>query len=245
MTTTLRCRAVFLDAGGVIVLPDRGLLARALAAVGIEIDPATVPRAHYRAVRTLDRTIDSTIDPAAPAHPDYYAAALFPQLGIVPGRAADALAVWERLADRGRSGEVLWSEPTPGATRAIASLRRAGLSVVIVTNSDGHGEENLRASGFATLPVVDSSVVGAAKPDPGIFEIALARAGAGIRAAEVVHVGDTLATDIAGALAAGITPIHFDPLRACRAPGHRHIRTLPGLWQHIAQPAPPSFGKKP
>jgi FMN phosphatase YigB (HAD superfamily) len=226
VTTTLRCRAVFLDAGGVIVLPDRDLLARALAAVGIEIDPATVPRAHYRAVRTLDRR----------AHQNY-AAALFPQLGIVPGRAAEALAVWERLADRGRSGEVLWREATQGATRAIASLRRAGLSVVVVTNSDGHGEENLRASGFATLPVVDSSVVGAVKPDPRIFEIALARAGPGIRAADVVHVGDTLSTDIAGARAAGITPIHFDPLRACRAPDHRHIRTLPGLWQHIAHPA--------
>jgi putative hydrolase of the HAD superfamily len=246
VTTRLRCRAVFLDAGGVIVLPDRELLARALAVVGIEIDPATVPRAHYRAVRALDRLIEAAAEaaPAAPAYPNY-AAALFPHLGIVPGRAAQALAVWERLADRGRSVEVLWSEPTPGATRAVASLRRAGLTVVVVTNSDGHGEENLRASGFATLPVVDSSVVGAVKPDPRIFEIALARAGAGIRAADTVHVGDTLSTDIAGARAAGITPIHFDPLRACRAPDHRHIRTLPGLWQHIAQPASRSFGKKP
>ncbi len=83
-------------------------------------------------------------------------------------------------------------------------------------------------------PVIDSTVVGYEKPDVRIFEAALARAGAGIRATDVVHVGDTLAADVAGARAAGITPIHFDPLRACRAPDHRHVSSLAGLWRHIA-----------
>jgi putative hydrolase of the HAD superfamily len=249
VTPRIRCRAVFLDAGGVIVLPDRHLLAGALASVGIHIDPEAVPRAHYRAVRTLDRaasptgiatapaTVNATATATAPAtataSPDY-PAALFPQLGIVPGRAAETVAVWERLADRRRSDHVLWSEPAPGAMRMINALRRAGLTVVIVTNSDGHGEENLRACGFADIPVIDSTIVGAAKPDPRIFEIALTRAGG--TATETVHVGDTLTTDIAGAQAAGITPIHLDPLRACRARDHRHVRTLAGLWQHLAPP---------
>jgi putative hydrolase of the HAD superfamily len=219
---------VFLDAGGVIILPDRHRLAAALAGVGIQIDPAAVPRAHYRAVRALDRAPERATRP--PSRPDY-PAALFPQLGIVAGRAAEALAVWERLADRRRTGAVLWNEPTPGAAETIAALRRAGLAVVIVTNSDGHGEENLRACGFAGLPVVDSTVIGAAKPDPRIFHAALAIAGA--TASEVVHVGDALANDVAGARAAGITPIHFDPLRACRARDHRHVRSLPGIWRHI------------
>jgi putative hydrolase of the HAD superfamily len=219
---------VFLDAGGVIILPDRHRLAAALAGVGIQIDPAAVPRAHYRAVRALDRAPERATRP--PSRPDY-PAVLFPQLGIVAGRAAEALAVWERLADRRRTGAVLWNEPTPGAAETIAALRRAGLAVVIVTNSDGHGEENLRACGFAGLPVVDSTVIGAAKPDPRIFHAALAIAGA--TASEVVHVGDALANDVAGARAAGITPIHFDPLRACRARDHRHVRSLPGIWRHI------------
>jgi putative hydrolase of the HAD superfamily len=147
------------------------------------------------------------------------------------------------LADRNRSGVVLWSEPTPRALTTIAALRRRGLAVVIVTNSDGHAEENLAACGFAGVPVIDSEVVGAAKPDVRIFEAALARAGeelvalgrprVAVKPSEVVHVGDTLANDVAGACAAGITPIHFDPLRACRARDHRHIRSLPGLWRHV------------
>ena len=108
---------------------------------------------------------------------------------------------------------------------------------MIVTNSDGHGAENLAASGFAGVPVIDSHVVGVAKPDPRIFEVALARAGAGIRPSEVAHVGDMLSTDVAGARAAGVTPIHFDPFRACRARDHRHIRSLPGLWRHLTPAA--------
>ncbi|MBV9416162.1 MAG: HAD-IA family hydrolase [Solirubrobacterales bacterium] len=260
MTARIPCRAVFLDAGGVIVLPDRHLLAGALARAGIRIDPDAVPRAHYRAVRNLDRALTPPRTHAltpAPSHaptdapadgPTHatdpgtatatrsdYVAALLSQLGIVPGQAAEAFAVWEGLADRRRSRAVLWSEPTPGAADAIASLKRAGMTVGIVTNSDGHGEENLRASGFGGVPVIDSTVVGAAKPDPHIFEIALRRAGAA--ATETVHVGDTLLNDVAGARATGIIPIHFDPLRTCRAPDHRHVRTVTGLWQHIA-PAP-------
>ena len=241
MSARIRCRAVFLDAGGVIVLPDRHLLASAVRSVGIHIDPAAVPSAHYRAVRALDRATAA----AAAAATTGYAAALFPQLGILPGRSAEALAVWDHLADRRRSGHVLWSEPVPGARVVIDRLRGAGIAVVVVTNSDGHGEENLRASGFAGIPVIDSTVVGAAKPDPGIFEIALARAaqlaGAPILAAEAVHIGDTLTTDIAGSLAAGITPVHLDPLRACRASDHLHARTLLGVWRHVA---PPALGKK-
>ncbi|MGO9906860.1 MAG: HAD family hydrolase [Solirubrobacteraceae bacterium] len=218
----LPCRAVFLDAGGVLVLPDRHLLAGALAEIGIEIDPDAVPRAHYRAVRTLDH----------PSTRQDYRRALFPELGIVPGRTGEALAVWERLADRTRTRQVFWSEPTPGAAETIAALERAGVAVVIVTNSDGHGEENLRDSGFAGTPVIDSTVVGVAKPDPRIFEIALELAGADPGA--TVHVGDALINDVAGALAAGIDPIHFDPLRLCRATDHRHIRSLPGIRRHVA-----------
>ena len=246
MTARIPCRAVFLDAGGVVVLPDRHLLAAALARAGIDIDPDTVPGAHYGAVRALDRAAGTERATRAD-----YPRALFPQLGIVPGYAAQAadpwerladlwerLAdLWERLADRRRSAVILWREPTPGAAGAITALRRAGIAIVIVTNSDGHAEENLAGCGFAGLPVIDSAVVGAAKPDPRIFHAALARAG--VAPDQAVHVGDTLANDVAGARAAGITPIHFDPFRACRAADHRHIRALAGLWQHVvAGPSP-------
>ena len=210
-----------------IVLPNRDLVAGALARAGVDIDPAVVPQAHYRAVHAFDR--------AGASNPTYVRA-FVAELGVAPERIEAALLTLAELGDRTRSGVVMWSELTRGAVATIAALRRAGFAVVIVTNSDGHAAENLADSGVPDVPVIDSVVVGSEKPDTRIFEAALASAGAGIRATEVVHVGDTLSADVAGARAADITPIHFDPMRACRARDHRHVRSLPGIWQHIHRP---------
>ena len=79
--------------------------------------------------------------------------------------------------------------------------------------------------------MVDSGQVRSEKPDTEIFRIALERAGVEPKA--VVHVGDTVSTDVVGAMAAGIIPIHLDPARRCRDPGHRHIRTLGSIWRHV------------
>jgi FMN phosphatase YigB (HAD superfamily) len=215
------------------VLPHRGLVAAALASAGVTIDPAAVPEAHYRAVRALDRGVASD-----------YLPALCRSLEVPEPRRPAALAALERLADRRVSGEILWSEPGPGACATLRRLHRAGIPVLVVTNSDGHGEENLRDSGICQVgegrgapvaAVIDSTRVGHAKPDPAIFALALARAGAS--AGEVVHVGDMLSTDIAGARAAGIRAIHLDPTGRCRDREHRHVRTLTGLWRHVSSRA--------
>jgi putative hydrolase of the HAD superfamily len=154
------------------------------------------------------------------------------------------VAALDRLGDRRRSGQVLWSEPTPHALATINALRRAGIEVLVVSNSDGHAEDNLREAavcqpgpgpGATVGTVIDSTLVGVEKPDPGIFRIALRAAGA--EASSVVHVGDLLSTDVAGARAAGIEPIHLDPTRGCRERTHRHLRSLRGIWRHV-MPAP-------
>jgi len=223
-----RARAVFLDAGGTIVLPERGLVAKALMGEGIEIDPAAVPSAHYAAVRALDRE-------HVPGGPDSYIEALCVALGA---STASAVAALSTLADRNQSGKVLWSEPTPSAVETITALRRAGIAVVIVTNSDGHAAENLRdagilrATGLAAESVVDSVLVGSAKPDERIFEVALERAG--VRPGDAVHVGDMVSTDVAGAERVGITPIHLDPHRRCPSGQHLHVRSLRGILAQIA-----------
>jgi putative hydrolase of the HAD superfamily len=231
----LRCRAVFLDAGGVIVLPHRVLVRDALARVDIDIEDSNVARAHYRAVRQLER------DPDVNGTGGGYLGALCRALGVPEERLPDAVGALSHLADRSRSGQILWSEPAPHAREIMAALGRAGIAVLIVTNSDGHAAQNLRdaaichttaGEGVIVTAVVDSARVGSAKPDTGIFRIAMQRAHAD--PASVVHVGDTLSTDVAGAQAAGIIPIHLDPDRCCRAHDHRHIRSLKGIWQHVA-----------
>ncbi|HEX4110446.1 MAG TPA: HAD family hydrolase [Solirubrobacteraceae bacterium] len=228
----VRCDAMFLDAGGVIVLPHRRLVRDALAGAGVRIDAQAVAPAHYRAVRLLEQ-----------GRATGYLEALARALGVGAERMGTALAALTPLADRRRSGEILWSEPAPDAQRTIAALRRAGIAVVVVTNSDGHAEENLREAricqvgdgpGERVAAIVDSRLVGSEKPDTEIFRVALARAQ--VDRAAVMHVGDMMSTDVAGARRAGIAPIHLDPARVCRARDHRHVRSLWGIWRHVARP---------
>ena len=230
----VRCQAVFLDGGGVIVLPHAGLVHAALREIGIDIDPSIVADAHYRTVRLIDRVL-------ADSAPVVYMRALCKGLGVPPARLDDAIGALSRLADRSRSGEILWSQPGPHALETIDALRAAGIAVVVVTNSDGHAAENLLDArvcqtgpgpGATVTDVVDSGQVGSEKPDTGIFRIALRRAE--VDPAAVVHVGDMVSTDIIGASAAGIVPIHLDPARRCRDEKHRHIRALNSIWRHVA-----------
>jgi putative hydrolase of the HAD superfamily len=76
-------------------------------------------------------------------------------------------------------------------------------------------------------------VVGVAKPDPAIFRIALDALG--VPASDtVLYVGDSLRYDVAGAIAAGLQPVHFDPYGYCPAPeGHRHVTSLAALAAEI------------
>lgn len=201
------------------MLPDRRRVAEALARAGAEIDPEAVPRAHYDAVRVLDS-----------GHAVSYPAAFCSALGVPSPSAVEAFSALDR---RRRSGHVLWSEPVPRAVEAIVALRRAGRAIVVVTNSDGHAAENLRecgildATGLTAADVIDSVRVGSSKPDAGIFDAALERAG--VSALDAVHVGDMVSTDVDGARAASITPIHLDPYGLCDQRDHRHIGSLSEL----------------
>jgi HAD superfamily hydrolase (TIGR01509 family) len=89
----------------------------------------------------------------------------------------------------------------------LESLREQGLRLGLVSNAldpPGLLHRDLRQLGVADrLDVaVFSSEVGWRKPHPAIFESALARLE--VEAASTLFVGDTLATDIAGAAALGM-----------------------------------------
>jgi len=186
-------------------------------------------------VRELDRGAHD-----APA--EDYLPAFCRALGVRPPALDRAIEALAQLADRRHSGEILWSEPAPHALHTLVELRRAGIGVLVVTNSDGHAAENLSDAGICqtsaragtgalVAAVIDSAIVGSAKPDLGIFRAALELAGGDPSA--VVHIGDMVSADIVGAHAAGIVPIHVDPFRWCRASDHRHIRALNGVWSHV------------
>ena len=93
---------------------------------------------------------------------------------------------------------------------AFDALRADGRIVGVISNYDRRGAAIADDLGFAGHVdfIVTSLEAGAQKPDPAIFEMALARAG--IEAADAVHVGDQLESDVQGALAVGITPVLID-----------------------------------
>lgn len=109
---------------------------------------------------------------------------------------------------------------------ALAELRGLGLQVVCVSNWDVSLHEVLEGLDLAPAldGVVTSAEVGARKPDPAIFERALALAGCA--PAEALHVGDS-DDDVAGARAAGI-----DVLRIDRS-GGGEISSLLEIGQHL------------
>jgi putative hydrolase of the HAD superfamily len=58
--------------------------------------------------------------------------------------------------------------------------------------------------------VIDSAVVGVAKPDPAIFDFAVAHFH-GIDRQRIAYVGDSVMMDVGGATAANLHPILVDP----------------------------------
>ena len=105
----------------------------------------------------------------------------------------------------------LWSWVLPGVREALSAMSEAGLQLAVVSNSDGSVESGLIDQGLRAhfCAVFDSHVVGFEKPDPRIFERALAVCGA--NPARTLHIGDLYAADVVGARGAGVYALLLDP----------------------------------
>ena len=98
----------------------------------------------------------------------------------------------------------------PDAVAALRALRSRGVRLVVASNWDCSLGQVLADAGLLALVdgVVSSAVAGAAKPDPVLFETALAVAETPPE--EAVHVGDSPANDVVGAQATGVRAILLD-----------------------------------
>jgi putative hydrolase of the HAD superfamily len=94
---------------------------------------------------------------------------------------------------------------------ALDAFAAVALQLAVVSNSDGTAERGLVKAGLRPYftVVVDSSIVGFAKPDRRIFEHALAACGA--HPSRVLHVGDMYHADVVGAREAGLHALLLDP----------------------------------
>ncbi|MCK9496588.1 MAG: HAD family hydrolase [Dehalococcoidia bacterium] len=98
-----------------------------------------------------------------------------------------------------------------GAREVVLRLRER-FTLAVVTNGPTEIQwPKLRKFDIGSLidHIVVSGDLGLHKPDPGIFEHLLARAG--VDASKAAHVGDSVHSDVAGARAAGMTSIWLPP----------------------------------
>jgi putative hydrolase of the HAD superfamily len=201
--------AVLLDVGGVFVLPDHDHIFGAFERAGLAVDRSRLDRAHYEGAANLDHFTEG--DPEIwRAYNRAYARAC----GVDDDDIPDAI---EALFNEFSVSE-LWKRVVPGSRAALGRIAALGVRTAIVSNADGTVEERLREDaicqvglgpGIAVDTILDSTVVGVAKPDPKIFEIALDRIG--VPPERAIHVGDTPAADVVGARAAGVRPVLVDP----------------------------------
>ena len=98
----------------------------------------------------------------------------------------------------------------PDSAPALEAMRSLGMVLVCVSNWDCSRPGVLARCGLAGAldGIVTSAQAGARKPDPAIFAPALELAGC--EPARMLHVGDTVDEDIAGARAAGLSALLLD-----------------------------------
>jgi len=218
-----RIETVLLDAGGVLLDLDYAYLRRLLAARAHSVGDDALASAEALARTEIDRRVRAG-GRGSDAWRDYFRILL---------RAVDAPvdsreAVIDALADA-HAKVGIWTVAIAGAVEAVRAIKQKGYRVGVVSNAEGRVERDLTSAGFGGLfeTVVDSHHVGVEKPDPAIFRIALERMSATPESA--IFLGDVPAIDVAGAAAAGITPLLLDRFGVYPEPGVPTLRSLEEL----------------
>jgi HAD superfamily hydrolase (TIGR01509 family) len=221
----VRPDALLLDAGGTLVMFDHQACAALLGRFGVTVSAEALELAHR------------------PAH-DAYAAELaaggehergwerlmgrwMALAGVPAARCDEMVAAIRREHAEGRN---LWRRVPEGLPEALAALRRDGMRLGVVSNSEGGLAQLFAELGLDELfdVLLDSHHEGVQKPDPEIFLRASRRLG--IAPERCLYAGDIPEVDVVGALAAGMGAVLIDAFDAHReyagAPRFRSVVEL-------------------
>ncbi len=223
----MRIRAVLLDAGHTLLEGRPSwfeIWEEALAAFDVPLDREVLQRAYAQATDLLAQIPPDQIDAEVERR---FLREMVTHLQV-PGREEELVDRMHRILAQVRPEYT----PYPEVPEVLEELRRKGYRLAVVSNWEPDLPDVLGRVGLleAFDAVVASAVVGAAKPDPRIFRVALETLKVEPRAA--VHVGDSYEADVQGARAAGIHPVLLDRdhvYQKADVPLIRTLRELPPL----------------
>jgi len=209
---------IFFDAGGTLVFPDLALTERALASRGIF--PADDQR--YAAEREAKRQLDEA---RAEHHSvdgkywDIYYRRLFRELGM-----AEDVELQAALVAAARKG-TNWRQVRPD-TREVLTRLKQRYRIGLISNSDGSVRRLFELLGLDDCfdSFTDSHLCGYEKPDPRIFECAMASLGA--RPQQSLYVGDIYSIDFLGAQGVGMGAVLMDVAGAYRDTPYPRVESL-------------------
>lgn len=205
---TPRFDAVLFDVGGIFLIPDPTVLAPLLVVYGADTDHETHRRAHYAGMAAKAAANSTESDWSA------YNLAYCVELGIPDHELAEAAMVLDLTRNAWT-----WRHVLPDSLEALQELGKRGVPLGVVSNASGQIAQLLARGGVCQVGdgdgvnvrvIIDSHLVGVAKPDPRIFGFALEHFPDADRE-RIAYVGDSVTMDVGGARAAGLHPILLDP----------------------------------
>jgi putative hydrolase of the HAD superfamily len=221
-----KLKALLFDFGGTLAFLDFELLAREFSREGRKLDALALEHAEYAGRAAIDRFLGGTpgmqADNSAYEH---FFRAWMSAAGIAEAEIRDCALKFGAI----HREATLWRVVRPGTFEALEAFKSAGYKLAIVSNAEGQVESDAKRFGLARYfdVIVDSHIVGVAKPDPRIFQIALERLGVGPD--EARFAGDIYSVDIAGAHAAGIEARLVDQHQRYTWVEHEKIRHVAEL----------------
>ena len=216
---------IFFDAGNTLVTIDFETVAKIITSFGYEADPHKLEELEQKARSLVDCPIVVAATEDTNRWIRHYTVILE---GVGVKEEAKQWQILGALKEEHQRLN-LWRHVDDSTPTVLEELKQRGYRIALISNADGSIESLMETVGLKRYLefCIDSAVVGVEKPDPKIFDLALARMG--VAAENCVYVGDLYHVDVVGARAAGLIPILLDPASRHSDQGCLRIKSLPEL----------------